>query len=59
MCDLSESDAVDRAAEEILEQIRRGEKPTLEEYVSKYPHIEKQLRDLFPSLLLMDNGRLF
>ena len=54
MSDFSESDAVDLVAEEILEALRVGAKPSLDDYIAKYPELEQELRDLFPSLLLME-----
>ena len=55
MSDLSESGEVDLVAEEILEELRLGQKPSLDDYVAKYPDLATELRDLFPSLLLMEH----
>ncbi len=41
-------------AEEFLERRRRGETPSLTEYVEHYPHLAEQIRDLFPTLVFMD-----
>ena len=55
MTNLNDSDAVDVVAEQVLEQLRQGEQPSLDEYVARYPELEKELRELFPSLLLMEH----
>ena len=33
---------------------RRGEEPTLEEYVDRYPELADDIRDIFPALLMME-----
>lgn len=55
MSDFDSSDIVDQIAEEILEQVRLGEKPSLDDYAERYPEVESELRELFPSLLLMEH----
>ncbi len=45
---------VDRLAEEFAERYRRGERPSLTEYVEKYPQYAAEIRDLFPALVLME-----
>ena len=42
-------------AEEFLDRKRRGEQPTLAEYVERYPELADEIRDLFPALLLMED----
>ena len=36
---------------------RRGEKPTLNEYCQKYPHLADDIRDVFPVLIQMEHLR--
>ena len=55
MSDDSESVAIDIVAEEVLRQIRRGERPSLSGYVTKYPALEVELRSLFPALRLLEH----
>ncbi len=46
---------VELLAEEFLDRKRRGEQPTLREYVERYPELAADIRDLFPALLMMEN----
>jgi serine/threonine protein kinase/WD40 repeat protein/tetratricopeptide (TPR) repeat protein len=46
---------VEQLAEEFAERYRRGERPSLTEYVDKYPQLAEQIRDLFPALVLMED----
>src|SRR5580700_2865889 len=46
---------VEALAEEFLERKRRGEQPTLREYVERYPELADDIRDLFPALLMMED----
>ena len=47
-------DPVEALAEEFLERKRRGERPTLEEYVGRHPELAADIRDLFPALVTME-----
>ena len=54
----SSSDArnpVELLAEDFLDRKRRGEKPTLREYVERHPELAGEIRDLFPALLMMED----
>src|SRR5262245_43438572 len=53
----SDRNPVEELAEEFLERFRRGERPTLTEYTSRYPELAAQIRDLFPALVLMEDVR--
>jgi serine/threonine protein kinase len=46
---------VEALAEEFLDRKRRGERPTLREYVERYPELAEEIRDLFPALLMMED----
>ncbi len=46
---------VELLAEEFLDRKRRGEQPTLREYVERHPELAAEIRDLFPALLMMEN----
>ena len=46
---------VEALAEEFLDRKRRGEQPTLREYVERYPELADDLRDLFPALVMMED----
>ncbi len=46
---------VEALAEQFLDRKRRGEQPTLREYVERYPELADDIRDLFPALLMMED----
>jgi WD40 repeat protein/serine/threonine protein kinase len=46
---------VEILAEEFLERKRRGEQPTLHEYLDRYPDLADEIRELFPALLMMED----
>src|SRR5580704_15958616 len=46
---------VEALAEEFLDRKRRGEHPTLREYVERHPELAVEIRDLFPALLMMED----
>jgi WD40 repeat protein len=46
-------DPVEVLAEEFLERRRRGEAPSLNEYIERYPHLADDIRELFPALVLL------
>jgi eukaryotic-like serine/threonine-protein kinase len=48
-------DPVELLAEEFLERRRRGELPSLTEYMDRYPHLAEEIRDVFPALVMMDD----
>jgi hypothetical protein len=50
----SDREAVEKLAEEFAERYRRGERPSLTEYVEKYPDLGEEIRALFPALVLME-----
>src|SRR5438552_278627 len=50
-----EREPVEVLAEEFLNRRRRGETPSLAEYIDRYPHLAGEIRELFPALLLMDD----
>jgi WD40 repeat protein/serine/threonine protein kinase len=50
-------DPIEALAEEFVNRHRQGQKPSLQEYVDKYPHLADDIRDLFPALLKMEKVR--
>ena len=48
---------VEDLAEEFLERRRRGERPTIEEYAARYPHLADEVREFFPVLGLVEDAK--
>ena len=51
---VSSSLSVEALAEEFLERRRQGQRPTLAEYVERYPHLADEIRAFFPALGLIE-----
>ena len=49
---------VEVLADEFLARQRRGERPSLSEYVARYPELAKEIHELFPVLLDIEDARL-
>jgi serine/threonine protein kinase/WD40 repeat protein len=47
--------SVELLAEEFLDRKRRGERPTLREYLERHPELAEEIHDLFPALLMMED----
>ncbi len=45
----------ERLAEEFAERLRRGEHPSLTEYIERYPEHADDIRELFPALALVEH----
>jgi serine/threonine protein kinase/WD40 repeat protein len=50
----SEFDPVEVLADSFLERYRRGERPSLSEYVHRHPELAEQIRELFPALVVVE-----
>ena len=48
-------DLIDLIAEEVAERWRQGERPTAEEYAARYPEAADEIREVFPTLVLMED----
>src|SRR5262249_12679933 len=46
---------VEILAEEFLDRRRRGERPSLGEYLERYPDLAGEIRELFPALLMIED----
>src|SRR6516165_7269345 len=47
---------VEELAEEFLQRYRRGERPSLTEYVARRPELGDEIRELFPALVMMEEA---
>src|SRR5215469_11035566 len=52
--DSGECEVLDQLAEEFAARYRRGERPTLKEYLDRYPELADDIRALFPALVEME-----
>jgi serine/threonine protein kinase len=50
----SELDPVGKLAESFLARYRRGERPSLTEYTEQYPDLAKQILEVFPALVMVE-----
>jgi serine/threonine protein kinase len=50
----TEQELIDRLAEEFSERYRRGQQPSIHEYVERYPSVAEKLKELLPSVALME-----
>jgi serine/threonine protein kinase/WD40 repeat protein len=55
--DAPEPEPLEQAAESYLARLRAGEHPALTEYVARHPELAADIRELFPALGLMEEGR--
>ena len=49
-------DLLDQLAEEFAERLRRGERPSLEEYTDRYPELAQEIRELFPAMVKVEQA---
>ncbi|MCA9191796.1 MAG: protein kinase [Planctomycetales bacterium] len=52
---VSQSALLDAVAEEFLERLRAGGRPSLREYQRRYPHLADEIAALFPTLASLEN----
>ncbi len=57
MSDDSLDSPLDLLAEEFARRYRRGERPSLTEFVEQHPEFETEIRELFPALVMMEKAR--
>ena len=50
----ADRDPFELLAEEFADRLRRGEHPSLTEYVERYPEHAEDIRDLFPALAMVE-----
>jgi serine/threonine protein kinase/tetratricopeptide (TPR) repeat protein len=50
----SRSGLVLELAEEFLERYRRGERPSLKEYIDRHPELAGEIREVFPAMAMME-----
>jgi serine/threonine protein kinase/WD40 repeat protein len=51
----ADSPSIEDLAEKFLERRRLGERPTMEDYAARYPHLAGEIREFFPVLGLVED----
>jgi hypothetical protein len=54
---VSPSDVFNDLAYEFAERLRHGERPSLQEYTDRYPELAAEIRELFPTLVIVEQLR--
>ena len=49
------SELVMELAEEFLDRYRKGERPSLKEYVDRHPELAAEIKEVFPAMAMMEN----
>ena len=49
-------DALRALAEDFIERRRRGERPSISDYVRRYPALTVEIEDVFPTLMLLEEA---
>jgi WD40 repeat protein/serine/threonine protein kinase len=50
----SEFDPIEELADDFVDRYRRGERPALTEYTTKHPELAERIRELFPTLVAIE-----
>jgi WD40 repeat protein/serine/threonine protein kinase len=50
-------DLIDRLADEFAARYRRGERPSVEEYADRFPHLAAELRELLPAMVDIEQAK--
>lgn len=55
--DEAERETIENIAEEFTQRWRRGEQPSVNEYVERYPAVAERLKALLPSVLILERAK--
>src|SRR5262249_55832190 len=55
--DPSMADPLGQIADEFVEAIRQGKRPSVEEFARRYPAHADEIRDMLPALMLMEQAK--
>ncbi len=47
---------LDLLAEEFVERLRNGERPDISDYATRFPELQAEIRDLFPTLAMLEQA---
>ena len=51
----SHLDLIEELADDFANRQRRGEKPSMQEYIARHPNLASEIRDVFPALVMMEH----
>src|SRR5215467_4509679 len=51
----SSSGLVLELAEEFLDRYRKGERPSLREYIDRHPDLAAEIKEVFPAMAMLEN----
>jgi hypothetical protein len=51
----SQSGLVLELAEEFLDRYRKGQRPSLREYIERHPELAGEIGEVFPAMAMMEN----
>ena len=54
--DRAERHPLDLLADEFLDRLRRGEHPSISEYVTRHPELAEDIQSVFPTLAVLEKG---
>jgi hypothetical protein len=55
--DPSTADPLGQIADEFVEALRQGQRPSVEEFAQRYPAHADEIRDMLPALVLMEKAK--
>jgi WD40 repeat protein/serine/threonine protein kinase/tetratricopeptide (TPR) repeat protein len=53
----ADRDPIEMLADSFLARFRQGERPSVEEYATKYPELADQIRELLPALVMLEQEK--
>src|SRR6202023_2248716 len=53
----SAADPFGQIADEFVEAFRQGKRPTVEEFIRRYPEQANEIRDMLPALVLIEKAK--
>ena len=52
---MTDDSLLDQLAEEFTHRVQKGKLPDIEEYAGRYPELAGRIRELFPTLMLLES----
>ena len=55
-CSDADRNPIDVLADDFLQRLHRGERPTIEAYVASHPDLAEEIEELFPALIMLEQA---